>query len=461
MKRNGLHLAASAGSAIMILLLSSTAWAQVAPPLGAAERFGALARDGVTGAAGAGVVVSGDVGSSPTPTIINFGPSSAPAPFVIHRANDGVVQQARIDAIAAYNNLVAQGPGVVLADNLAVAGALTTGIYSFATGTPDLPAGATLTLNGGGVFIFNVGASLTFNVNSVVAGTADPCLIFWRVNTDATLNGVNFRGTVIAGRSITLGSSSSVSGRLLAGTGASGAITMAGAGGNTVGGCSTAAAGCPVITVSPATAANGTVGAAYSQTFTAAGGTAPYTFTTDASTLPAGLSLSAAGVLSGTPTTAIPQTFDILATDNVGCLGNRGYTVSIAASGTPPPAGCPVITLAPTTLPNTTVGVAYSQTITASGGTSPYAYTVTSGGPPPGLTLATSGVLSGTPTSSGTYDFTVRGTDASLCFAELRYSLSNFISVPTLPQIFVMLLAVGLLSFGYLRLRRRTNQPAT
>src|SRR3546814_2291263 len=58
----------------------------------------------------------------------------------------------------------------------------------------------------------------------------------------------------------------------------------------------------PTITVSPATLPDGTTGAAYSQTISASGDTAPYSFALAAGSLPAGLTLSAAGVLSGTPT---------------------------------------------------------------------------------------------------------------------------------------------------------------
>ena len=231
-----------AGVASLVLLGSSAgAWAQTAPPLGVAQQFAVLGNSAVTGAAGAGVVINGDVGSSPNPTINNFPPSRATPPFIVHNTNDGVVAQAHADATAAYNAMVIQGPGTVLADNLGVAGALGPGIYSFVTGAADLPAGTTLTLNGNGVFIFNVGISLVMNVNSAVVGTASPCNIFWRVATSATLNGTNFLGTVVADASITVGAGSNVVGRVLAGTGPTGAVTMAGAGGNIIGGCSSAA----------------------------------------------------------------------------------------------------------------------------------------------------------------------------------------------------------------------------
>jgi len=236
MKRKYLSVFASVG--LVALLYTSPALAQVAPPAGAWQQFGALGNSAVTGSTGLGTVVSGDVGSSPTPSISNFPPSSAPG-FTVHLANDSTVQQAHTDAIAAYNFLAAQGPGTLLVAQLDGA-VLTSGIYSFAGGAADLAATGTLTLNGPGIFIFQVGSALTANVNSNVIGTADPCNVFWRVGTSATLNGISFRGNVIADASITVGSGSNVTGKAIAGTGATGAVTMAGSGGNTIGGCASA-----------------------------------------------------------------------------------------------------------------------------------------------------------------------------------------------------------------------------
>jgi hypothetical protein len=120
---------------------------------------------------------------------------------------------------------------------------------------------------------------------------------------------------------------------------------------------------------------------------------------------------------------------------------------------------CPVITLSPPTLPNGAVGTAYTQTMTASGGTAPFIFTST-GVLPPGLTLSAGGVLAGTPTTAGTFNFTIRATDANGCFAELPYALVISTAVPTLPQMFVVLLALGLLAAGYLGLRRRMHDGA-
>lgn len=80
------------------------------------------------------------------------------------------------------------------------------------------------------------------------------------------------------------------------------------------------------------------------------------------------------------------------------------------------------ITLSPTTLPNATKGSAYSQTITASGGTGPYTYAVSAGSLPTGLSLSSGGVLSGTPTVAGYSSFTVRATDSTTATGTQAYT---------------------------------------
>ena len=160
----------------------------------------------------------------------------------------------------------------------------------------------------------------------------------------------------------------------------------------------------PTITVAPATLPGPTVGAAYSQTLTASGGTAPYGFAVTSGALPAGLSLSTGGALSGTPTAGGTFTFTVTATDANGFAGSRAYTSTVAA---------PNVTVAPASLPAGQSGTAYGQTLAASGGTAPYSYAVTAGALPSGLTLSTGGTLSGTPAASGTFTFTVTATDAS------------------------------------------------
>jgi hypothetical protein len=75
--------------------------------------------------------------------------------------------------------------------------------------------------------------------------------------------------------------------------------------------------------------AAGTIGTFFSQNFTASNGTAPYTFATSLGTLPPGLTLSGAGVLSGTPTTAGPYSFTVIATDTYSNTGIQAYTLTV------------------------------------------------------------------------------------------------------------------------------------
>jgi hypothetical protein len=207
-------LALIAVAALSFVTLSASAQA-VDPTIGLTnlQQFGVLGGAGVTGSTGAGTVVNGDVGSSPTPSITNFvgstipGPSSTAPPFVVHYTNDMTVQAAILEARTAWNNMGAQGllPGAIPLGPQLNGQVLTSGVYNFAAAA-DLAAGGTLTLNGPGIFIFNVGSSLTANVLSVVNGTANPCNVFWRMGGggSATLNGVNFFGTVIAHQAVTV-----------------------------------------------------------------------------------------------------------------------------------------------------------------------------------------------------------------------------------------------------------------
>jgi hypothetical protein len=164
------------------------------------------------------------------------------------------------------------------------------------------------------------------------------------------------------------------------------------------------------VTLVTTSLANGSVSAPYSQALSASSGNAPYSYSVVAGSLPAGLNLAATGTISGTPTevgTFSPtiQVADNGGTYNTPTTASRQFSMSIAA---------PTVALAPSAVPAATVGVAYSSGATGSGGTAPYSYSVASGTLPPGLVLdASSGLLSGQPTTTGTYAFSLGVTDST------------------------------------------------
>jgi hypothetical protein len=112
-----------------------------------------------------------------------------------------------------------------------------------------------------------------------------------------------------------------------------------------------------------------------------------------------------------------------------GIQSGSSFVVWTPWLGAPAPGGtcdqCPTITLSPPTLSNADVNQPYGPVnITASGGSAPYTFAVTSGSLPPGVTLTASGVLSGTPTASGSFNFTVTATDAGgTCTGSQSYKL--------------------------------------
>jgi outer membrane autotransporter protein len=215
-------------------------------------------------------------------------------------------------------------------------------------------------------------------------------------------------GALPAGLSLD-GSSGVLSGTPTAGGAFTFDITANDSGGGTPGTVTAAynlAVASPTLTLTPAALPAGTGGVAYSQALTASGGIAPYSYVVSAGSLPAGLSLTAAGLLSGTPTVAGSFAFSVTATDSTtGVAGTavHNYTLVLAA---------PAIAISPATVPNGVRGVAYSQTLSASGGTAGYTFAVTAGALPTGLTLSAAGVLSGTPTVAASNTFTVTATDA-------------------------------------------------
>jgi len=191
----------------------------------------------------------------------------------------------------------------------------------------------------------------------------------------------------------------------------------------------------PPPSITTASLPNATEGTAYSQTITATGGLTPYTFSIvvpGTGTLPAGLTMSTAGVISGTPTG--PNTtsnFTVKVTDSSNPTQSATQNLSITVNLPTPPS----ITT-PSPLPSGTEGTAYNQTIAATGGIPPYTFAVTTGALPAGLSMDTSGHVTGTPTGpNGATSFTVTVTDKSNPPQTGSKGLSITINLPAAPTI--------------------------
>ncbi len=159
--------------------------------------------------------------------------------------------------------------------------------------------------------------------------------------------------------------------------------------------------------------AAGTAGTSYLQKIAGdPGGTAPFVFTVSSGLLPPGLTLLG-DTISGTPTKAGSYTFTVSVTDANKLTGTGTVTIDIA---------WPTLTVAPPTLGKAVAKVPYRVVLTTTGGVAPYTYALASGALPPGLSLGSNGVISGTPSGpAGDFTFTVGITDANGAPATVTY----------------------------------------
>lgn len=169
------------------------------------------------------------------------------------------------------------------------------------------------------------------------------------------------------------------------------------------------------------TIADASVGLPFAQLLQASGGRDPYTFSISSGALPAGITLSLNGGLSGTPTVDGAFGFTVLAVDASGLQASKNFSINVRSN----------IFIVRTDLARAIIGVPYSQQLVVQGGTAPYLWTPFGNPVPEGLFLnPTTGTISGTPTTIGDYFFAVKVTDARNRTAQASYSLTISPAVP-------------------------------
>lgn len=200
-------------AALVVLIAPLTAFAATDPGLKTAKSFAVLAGTTVTNTGP--TWISGQVGVSPGCAVTMFPPgTSGPQ----HKC-DAVALKAENDLTGAYTRAMnAPCPGT---NNTALGGrTLVPGVYCQTT-SPTITG--ILTLNGAGVYIFQIGSTLTTATGARVrlVGGAQPCEIFWQVSSSATLAvNTSFVGNIMALTTITMQTGATLEGRALARNGA-------------------------------------------------------------------------------------------------------------------------------------------------------------------------------------------------------------------------------------------------
>jgi hypothetical protein len=220
----------------------------------------------------------------------------------------------------------------------------------------------------------------------------------FRTGAFTSWNGVTLPTNVVSGNLLT----ATVSPSLLTSPGFA-TITVTNVDGTQSGGLSFPVTS-PLLSIDISSVPAGTVGIPYTANLAATGGAAPYSWSL-LSPLPSGLTLSSAGIISGTPSATGTFSFMVRAADVNQVFATKTLSITIAG---------PAFSITtPSQLAAAVSGQTYSQTLSASGGVLPYRWSV-GAGLPAGLVLTSStGVISGTPSSAGTFNFTVQVTDAN------------------------------------------------
>jgi Ice-binding-like len=193
-----------------------TALAATDPGLASAGNFAVLAGTTVTNTGPSWI--TGQVGVAPGTAVTGFPPGTSGP----QHKGDSVATTAQTDLTAAYTNAAAQPcPGTNNFTGVNLGGKnLVPGVYCQTT-APTLTG--TLTLNGSGIYIFQIGSTLVTasGASVVLIGGAQPCQVFWQVGSSATIaTSTTFIGNIMALTSIAMQTGATLNGRALARNGA-------------------------------------------------------------------------------------------------------------------------------------------------------------------------------------------------------------------------------------------------
>ncbi len=202
-------------SAFALGLWPMAALAATQPRLGTATSFAVLAGSTITNTGP--TVIHGAVGLHPGTAVTGFPPGTATS---THKT-DAVARQAKTDLVTSYNDLASWSATRSMTGLNLGGKTLTPGVYTFSS---SAQLTGTLTLSGNGIFIFQMGSTLTTASNSrvLVTNGAQGCGVYWKVGSSATLgSGTQFKGTIVAMTSITMVTGATIlPGRALARNGA-------------------------------------------------------------------------------------------------------------------------------------------------------------------------------------------------------------------------------------------------